>query len=214
MLFYERRAGKTVDDDVLHNIENRGPSTESPENVLPSCSSKFIEKKQQSEGIVKDISTEENDNENNVTATTTIISNNDNNDVEMSDANNTTTVTPTTTASATTVTTTVENETESISDLTNSNLARNKCDIDIKNISKGNSSNNNSSSSSSSSSSTSNGTIINIAKSQKSAMGAIDLPMTMKMVTSLLSKELEEWIWQDNRHFLQDRNIFEHTYFK
>lgn len=29
-----------------------------------------------------------------------------------------------------------------------------------------------------------------------------------------LSKELEEWIWQDNRHFLQDRNIFEHTYFK
>ncbi|XP_035782430.1 ubiquitin carboxyl-terminal hydrolase puf-like isoform X2 [Anopheles albimanus] len=28
-----------------------------------------------------------------------------------------------------------------------------------------------------------------------------------------LSKELEEWIWQDNRNFLQDRNIFEHTYF-
>jgi ubiquitin carboxyl-terminal hydrolase 34 len=31
---------------------------------------------------------------------------------------------------------------------------------------------------------------------------------------SLLSKELEEWIWQDNRHYLEDRNIFEHTYFK
>lgn len=30
----------------------------------------------------------------------------------------------------------------------------------------------------------------------------------------LLSKELEEWIWEDNRYFLQDRNIFEHTYFK
>ncbi|EDV93130.1 ubiquitin carboxyl-terminal hydrolase puf [Drosophila grimshawi] len=29
----------------------------------------------------------------------------------------------------------------------------------------------------------------------------------------LLSKELEDWIWQDNRQFLQDRNIFEHTYF-
>lgn len=29
-----------------------------------------------------------------------------------------------------------------------------------------------------------------------------------------LSKELEDWIWQDNRQFLQDRNIFEHTYFK
>ncbi|GAB0088688.1 ubiquitin carboxyl-terminal hydrolase 34 [Sergentomyia squamirostris] len=30
---------------------------------------------------------------------------------------------------------------------------------------------------------------------------------------SLLNKELEDWIWQDNKHFLQDRNIFEHTYF-
>lgn len=31
---------------------------------------------------------------------------------------------------------------------------------------------------------------------------------------TLLSKELEDWIWQDNRHYLEDRNIFEHTYFK
>lgn len=31
---------------------------------------------------------------------------------------------------------------------------------------------------------------------------------------NVLSKELEEWIWEDNRYFLQDRNIFEHTYFK
>lgn len=30
----------------------------------------------------------------------------------------------------------------------------------------------------------------------------------------LLNKELEDWIWEDNRYFLQDRNIFEHTYFK
>lgn len=29
-----------------------------------------------------------------------------------------------------------------------------------------------------------------------------------------LNKDLEDWIWQDNRQFLQDRNIFEHTYFK
>jgi len=29
-----------------------------------------------------------------------------------------------------------------------------------------------------------------------------------------LSKELEDWIWQDNTHFLRDKNIFEHTYFK
>ena len=31
---------------------------------------------------------------------------------------------------------------------------------------------------------------------------------------TLLNKDLEEWIWQDNRHYLEDRNIFEHTYFK
>lgn len=35
-----------------------------------------------------------------------------------------------------------------------------------------------------------------------------------KRKVSLLSKDLEEWIWQDNRHYLEDRNIFEHTYFK
>lgn len=29
----------------------------------------------------------------------------------------------------------------------------------------------------------------------------------------VLNKELEDWIWQDNTHFLQDKNIFEHTYF-
>ncbi len=29
-----------------------------------------------------------------------------------------------------------------------------------------------------------------------------------------LSKELEEWIWQDNVNFIQDNNVFDHTYFK
>lgn len=29
-----------------------------------------------------------------------------------------------------------------------------------------------------------------------------------------LNKELEDWIWQDNMHFLRDKNIFEHNYFK
>lgn len=29
-----------------------------------------------------------------------------------------------------------------------------------------------------------------------------------------LNKELEDWIWQDNMQFLQDKNIFEHTYFQ
>lgn len=32
-------------------------------------------------------------------------------------------------------------------------------------------------------------------------------------MTIELSKELEDWIWQDNMHFIQDKNIFEHTYF-
>ena len=31
---------------------------------------------------------------------------------------------------------------------------------------------------------------------------------------SLLNRELGKWIWEDNRHYLEDRNIFEHTYFK
>lgn len=34
------------------------------------------------------------------------------------------------------------------------------------------------------------------------------------VATFELSKELEDWIWQDNMHFIQDKNIFEHTYFK
>ena len=29
-----------------------------------------------------------------------------------------------------------------------------------------------------------------------------------------LSKELENWIWKDNMNFIQDNNIFDHTYFK
>lgn len=32
--------------------------------------------------------------------------------------------------------------------------------------------------------------------------------------SSGICKELEDWIWQDNKNFLQDVNIFEHTYFK
>lgn len=30
----------------------------------------------------------------------------------------------------------------------------------------------------------------------------------------LLKQELENWIWKDNMNFIQDRNIFDHTYFK
>lgn len=78
-----------------------------------------------------------------------------------------------------------QNETEVKSDLLlKNNLSINNCDIDFKSNSLTKLKNNPSSSSS-----------------------------TTLIKETLLSKELEEWIWQDNRHFLQDRNIFEHTYF-
>ncbi|QQP55435.1 Ubiquitin carboxylterminal hydrolase 34like [Caligus rogercresseyi] len=38
------------------------------------------------------------------------------------------------------------------------------------------------------------------------------LPQTPKNID--LSQGLEEWIWQDNMNFIQDNNIFDHTYFK
>lgn len=77
-------------------------------------------------------------------------------------------------------------ETESNIELTNSNLAHNKCDIDSKGKV--------------------NATTKRIGNGNESS--------SITKRTSLLCKDLEEWIWQDNRHFLQDRNIFEHTYFK
>lgn len=57
--------------------------------------------------------------------------------------------------------------------------------------------------------------------------GCSDLPGTseMKVVSPMkagsranstnfgLSQELEEWIWEDNMNFIQDNNIFDHTYF-
>ncbi|XP_055619621.1 ubiquitin carboxyl-terminal hydrolase puf [Toxorhynchites rutilus septentrionalis] len=50
--------------------------------------------------------------------------------------------------------------------------------------------------------------------SSASSMGLVGrIGPPPKRKRKILSKELEEWIWQDNRHFLQDRNIFEHTYF-
>ncbi|CAG7822666.1 unnamed protein product [Allacma fusca] len=44
--------------------------------------------------------------------------------------------------------------------------------------------------------------------SQKQHHAQVVVPLTVE-----LSKELEDWIWQDNMHFLRDKNIFEHTYF-
>ena len=39
-------------------------------------------------------------------------------------------------------------------------------------------------------------------------------PMTPDKATFDLSNELETWIWQDNTNFIQDNNIFDHSYFK
>lgn len=56
--------------------------------------------------------------------------------------------------------------------------------------------------------------------SSESASSAVESGETVytqqvsSVATFELSKELEDWIWQDNMHFIQDKNIFEHTYFK
>ena len=33
------------------------------------------------------------------------------------------------------------------------------------------------------------------------------------MIIFVFYKPFLQWIWQDNMQFLQDKNIFEHTYF-
>lgn len=68
----------------------------------------------------------------------------------------------------------------------------------------------------SSSSASSSGSVTTLASgpSLGLGLGLVRIGPPPKRKRKILSKELEEWIWQDNRHFLQDRNIFEHTYFK
>ncbi len=56
--------------------------------------------------------------------------------------------------------------------------------------------------------------IVNCNKSVNNSSLMAKSPPNKKQRKSLLNKELEDWIWQDNRHYLEDRNIFEHTYFK
>lgn len=80
-----------------------------------------------------------------------------------------------------------QHETESNSDLV---IVQNKCDIDNKSEN-------------------------NCNVTGKAAAISVDSkPLKSASDDNVLSKELEEWIWEDNRYFLQDRNIFEHTYFK
>lgn len=41
-----------------------------------------------------------------------------------------------------------------------------------------------------------------------------DVDIVDRSPISGICRELEEWIWKDNKSFLQDVNIFDHTYFK
>lgn len=85
-------------------------------------------------------------------------------------------------------------ETESNSDLA---IAQNKCDIDV-NKSDGHC--------------TSIGNAVPTTSTDEKSQKL--LPFRTTTPENVLSKELEEWIWEDNRFFLKDRNIFEHTYFR
>jgi ubiquitin carboxyl-terminal hydrolase 34 len=51
-------------------------------------------------------------------------------------------------------------------------------------------------------------------KSSSNSSPSLQQQQQQNCPTFELSKELEDWIWQDNMHFLKDKNIFEHTYFK
>lgn len=110
-------------------------------------------------------------------------------------------------AQATTPEATATNETDPESELTKSNLetetkTRNSCDIVSKDRT----------SLDDVARTIADATTVNSQKVAINAASAFNSPQPVAI--SRLSKELEDWIWQDNRHFLQDRNIFEHTYFK
>lgn len=75
----------------------------------------------------------------------------------------------------------------------------NKCDIDNKSNDNGNDDDE---------------CMADTSKALSGLQMSSDASKISQTAKSLLNKELEEWIWEDNRYFLQDRNIFEHTYFK
>lgn len=51
-------------------------------------------------------------------------------------------------------------------------------------------------------------------QSQQLQVVLLQQPQQLPTTTFELSKELADWIWEDNMHFIQAKNIFEHTYFK
>ncbi|XP_034127627.1 ubiquitin carboxyl-terminal hydrolase puf isoform X1 [Drosophila guanche] len=52
-----------------------------------------------------------------------------------------------------------------------------------------------------------------ISEHQQPSTSKASSSLKLQLLRPLLNKELEDWIWQDNRQFLQERNIFDHTYF-
>lgn len=89
-------------------------------------------------------------------------------------------------------------------------IEHNKCDIDTKSDTNCNEIKENPLSVMHTSDSTTTPATIKVSRTHMSSMN-----LNKKInPRNLLNKELEEWIWEDNRYFLQDRNIFEHTYFK
>lgn len=182
MLFYERRVEKT---DEEHHHFNEASSTAADSNIdmsinMASCSTKLTST------IIAESSQSTTNNElkdnSNIIATATTAT-----DTEDKPNTSSSALSSAPASDVLAKIQKIENETES-SELKNSNLARNQCDIDSKSIAKG--------------------------KQHQKCLTKDALSNAGGGNGSLLSKELEEWIWQDNRHFLQDRNIFEHTYFK
>lgn len=94
---------------------------------------------------------------------------------------------------------TIDPSTDSVND--DSTADHKKCDIDTKSGSDCNENANDK-------------TAIDAANKTVAVPSTSSTKKTTSPSRHLLNKELEEWIWEDNRYFLQDRNIFEHTYFK
>ena len=68
--------------------------------------------------------------------------------------------------------------------------------------------------STSGSSSSASGADVQPGPSNMAVSKVVDPEVCSERASFTLKQELEEWIWKDNMNFIQDRNIFDHTYFK
>lgn len=209
MLFYERRNPNPNSDnantstllqDTLNQMNNNQTPSCSGQNVSSISSSLTLSSQQQEEAtnVITNIIAEEH------TCNNSVISN--------ANVSATALATPIEIDTITEISS-LPNETDAINknsdsslilnnasnSLTNSSNNYNNCDIDVK-----------SNVINSPSSSLSSSNLLSPSTSTSATM----MNNNNNISSSILSKELEDWIWQDNRHFLQDKNIFEHTYFR